>query len=494
MDQWAAQAGEGATVDGATAFELYDTFGFPLDLTRLVAAEKGLTIDEAGFDKEMAAQKARSRSAAVTDTGEWQHVLEASGNSAFVGYDALESDSRILMHRTVAQKGKSAFQVVLDQTPFYAESGGQIGDTGELQLGAEAVRVVDTKKENDLIVHWLDKLPSKPEAPVRAAVNTSRRAAIARNHTATHLLHAVLQEVLGDHVQQKGSYVGPDRLRFDFSHFAKVTEEELHEIQTKVNVRIRENIPLDEKRAVPMDDAIAMGATALFGEKYGDHVRVITFDPAFSRELCGGTHVKATGQIGAFRLVSESAVAAGIRRIEAITGAAVENWVDEKLAQLAAVSEQLKSNDPLKAVEKLQAEQASLRERLEVFGKEALGRLRDALRAKAQERQGITWINAVVDAPDAEGLKQLCYDLRHEQERTAIVLGAAFGDKAQIHIMLTDDLVQEGRHAGNTVREAAKAIRGGGGGQAFYATAGGKDPAGLEDAVKAAIQILEQSV
>ncbi len=493
LDAWSAQAGEGAVLDGATAFELYDTFGFPLDLTRLVLAEQGHGIDEAGFEREMAAQKARSKTAAAVDTGEWAHVLPGAASSAFVGYDQLEAPARVVMHRTVEQKKTKAFQVVLDRTPFYAESGGQIGDTGLLEVGGETLRVLDTRKENDLIVHQVDKLPADPSADARAVVDAARREATARNHSATHLLHAALREVLGDHVQQKGSYVGPDRLRFDFSHFSKVGADELRRIERIVNARVRADIALDERREVPMDEAMAMGATALFGEKYGDRVRVITFDETFSRELCGGTHVPATGRIGAFRVVAEGAVAAGIRRIEAITGQAVEEWVDDRVDTLEAVADRLKAADPVKAIDKLLAEQAELKRQLAAYGTEQLARVREALRAKAHEADGVTWITGVVTVPDADGLKQLCYDLRADRERTAIVLGAELDGKAQLHVMLTEDLVADGRHAGQTVREAAKAIRGGGGGQPFYATAGGKEPAGLETAVADAVERLRQN-
>jgi alanyl-tRNA synthetase len=300
-----------------------------------------------------------------------------------------------------------------------------------------------------------------------------------------------LQEVLGDHVQQKGSYVGPDRLRFDFSHFSKVEPEELKRIEQIVQCRIRDDIPLDERRAVPMDEAKAMGATALFGEKYGDTVRVITFDPGFSRELCGGTHVSSTGRIGAFRIVSEGAVASGIRRIEALTGAAAEAWIDAELERLNAVRDALKNPDPVKAVAKLKAEQEALQEQLDALSKSALDQVRQQLKASAAEEQGVRWIQAVVEVPDAAGLKQLCYDLRQDQEQTAIVLGAAFGPKAQLHIMLSEDLVEQGWHAGNTVRQAAKAIQGGGGGQPFYATAGGKKPEALAQAVADAVALLK---
>ncbi len=495
LEHWAEQAPENATLEGKIAFELYDTYGFPVDLTRLVAAEQGFGVDEAGFEKEMAAQKARSKKAAETDTGEWQVLEQADGNSQFLGYDQLQSPARALMHRTVEQKKKTAYQVVLDRTPFYAESGGQVGDTGVLDWDGEAVRVLDTKKENDLIVHWVDRLPANPDKgadALTATVDAPRRTRTAGNHSATHLLHAALQEVLGSHVQQKGSYVGPDRLRFDFSHFAKVEPEELKRIERIVQCRIREDIALDERRGVPMDEAKAMGATMLFGEKYGDSVRVITFDPEFSRELCGGTHVSSTGRIGAFRIVSEGAVAAGIRRIEALTGAAAEEWIDAELERLNAVREELKNPDPVKAIAKLKADQQALQEQLDALGKAALGQVRAQLKDAAAEDGGVRWISAVVDLPDPAGLKQLCYDLRQDQENTAIVLGAAFGPKAQLHIMLTDDLVAAGWHAGNTIRQAAKAIQGGGGGQPFYATAGGKKPEGLAQAVEDAVELLKK--
>jgi alanyl-tRNA synthetase len=485
-----AESGKGL-LDGATAFELYDTFGFPLDLTRLVAAEKGLQVDEAGFDREMAAQKARSRSAAESETSDWIRLQHAE-SLQFVGYDQLETEAQLVMYRQVEQKKKVSYQLVLDRTPFYAESGGQIGDQGKLRIGSEQLDVLDTRKENDLIIHLVDKLPAQPTAAVHAAVDAGRRRLTAANHSATHLLHAALKSVLGNHVAQKGSYVGPDRLRFDFSHFSKLSTDELARVEQIVNNRIRENIALDERREVPMDEALSMGATALFGEKYGDRVRVITFDPDFSRELCGGTHVRATGNIGAFKIVSESAVAAGIRRIEAISGPAVEAWMEERLELLAGLGDLLKTPDLLKGVQRLQEENANLRKLAGEGAQVQLAKVRDALRASAVERGGVHWIQAVVEVPDAEALKSLSYELRQDHPRSAIVLGAELEGKALLSIMLSDALVQDqGWNAAQTIREAARPPPGGGGPQPVYATAGGKNPAGLDAAVQAAVSHLQ---
>jgi alanyl-tRNA synthetase len=494
LDQLSAQMKDKGEMllDGATAFELYDTFGFPLDLTRLVAAEQGLSVDETGFEREMERQKARSRQAAESETGDWVR-LEAGNQPAFVGYDHLDCKTRLLMYRQVAQKKEKQYQLVLDQTPFYAESGGQIGDRGTLWFGEQALEVRDTRKENDLIIHLVDRLPDNPEAEVRAAVEPAWRRQAEANHSATHLLHAALREVLGTHVQQKGSYVGPDRLRFDFSHFSRLEEGELLRIEQIVNEKIRENIALDEQRQVPFDQAIAWGATALFGEKYGETVRVITFDPAFSRELCGGTHVRATGQIGSFKIMGESAVAAGIRRIEAITGPAVDTWVRERTELLRHLGELLKSPDLIKAVEKLQEDNALLRKAAEAHARQGLQQLRGQLLESAATRDGVEWIKAVVAVADAEALKTLSYELRHDAKTRAILLGASLGGKALLSVMLSDDLVEGGWNAGQVVREASRLIQGGGGGQPFYATAGGKLPAALPSALDEAEAILKKT-
>ncbi len=494
LDQLSAQMKDkGETVlDGATAFELYDTFGFPLDLTRLVASEQGLSVDEAGFEREMEQQKARSRQAAESETGDWIR-LQAGAQPAFVGYDQLDCQTRLLMYRQVAQKKELQYQLVLDQTPFYAESGGQIGDRGTLWFGEQALDVRDTRKENDLIIHLVDRLPEQPEAEVRAAVDPAWRRQAEANHSATHLLHAALREVLGHHVQQKGSYVGPDRLRFDFSHFSRLEESELLRIEQIVNDRIRENIPLDEQRQVPFDQAIAWGATALFGEKYGDSVRVITFDPEFSRELCGGTHVRATGQIGAFKIMGESAVAAGIRRIEAITGPSVDAWMRERNELLRQLGDVLKTPDLLRAVEKLQEENAQLRKAAEAHARLGLQQLRGQLLDSVQTRDGVQWIKAVVEVPDAEALKTLSYELRQDATGRAVLLGASLAGKALLSVMLSDDLVAAGWHAGQVVREASRLIQGGGGGQPFYATAGGKLPDALPAALDEAEDILKKT-
>ncbi|MFT7589575.1 MAG: alanyl-tRNA synthetase, partial [Limisphaerales bacterium] len=477
-------------IDGATTFELYDTFGFPFDLTKLVASEKGLSCKEEDFDQEMAKQKARSRAAAETGTSEWT-ILDTPDPIPFLGYDNLSVETQVLMYRQAEMKKKLVTQVVLAQTPFYAESGGQVGDKGTLQFGEEQVAVYDTKKENELIVHFVNKMPADIGAKVHAQVNVENRTRIAGNHSATHLLHAALKEVLGDQVAQKGSYVGPDRLRFDFSHFDRISAEDLLKIERIANARIRENILKGEKRNVPIQEAIDMGATALFGEKYGDTVRVITFDSAFSRELCGGTHVTATGQIGALKILREESVAAGIRRIEAVTGIAAEDWMTEQLNALQEAKNLMKSPDLLKGIQKMQEESVSLKKRLEDMGKVQLAQLRTALKETVKETDGVKWITGTVDVPDADGLKQLSFELKNELGDVVLVLGTELDGKALLSIMIAESLVEsKGWNAGKIIREAALEIQGGGGGQAFYATAGGKKPEGLQSAVQKAVELL----
>lgn len=474
----------GKRIEGQTAFELYDTFGFPYDLTDLIARENGFAIDEAGFLAALQEQKERSRAAAISDKGDWIPVSE--GDSVeFVGYDALSATAQLLRYRTVEEKKKKYFQLVFDQTPFYAESGGQVGDQGYITDGQERIFIFDTKKENDLIIHYTEKLPSNLEADFTLQVDAQRRQLTENNHSATHLLHAALKEVLGDHVAQKGSLVNAELLRFDFSHFQKVSDEELRAIEQIVNTRIRENIELQEERSMPIEDAKGMGATALFGEKYGDFVRVVVFNKEYSIELCGGTHVPATGQIGFFKIVAETSVAAGVRRIEAITAQAAERFVDEQAQLLASVKELLKHPaDLTKAVADLAEERARLQKEVERLQNKELQVLKEQLAAKAELRGDINFLAQEVSVPNANALKQLCYDLRAVLPNAFIVLAADVDGKPQVAVMIEEALVAaKGLHAGNLVKELAKEIQGGGGGQPFFATAGGKELAGLPKVV-----------
>jgi alanyl-tRNA synthetase len=472
---------ENSAIEGSFAFELYDTYGFPIDLTDLMAREKGLSIDMEGFDKELEAQKARSRAATAVDTGDWVQVHTGEENE-FVGYDYTESESRILKYRKVTSKGREQFQIVLDRTPFYAESGGQAGDTGVLESGPELIRITDTKKENALIVHFADEIPENPSAVFHARVDASRRRDTENNHTATHLLQAALRQVLGTHVQQKGSLVNADYLRFDFSHFAKVTDQELSSIEEIVNDRIRRNIPKGEERQVPYQEALKRGVTALFGEKYGDVVRVITFDPAYSMELCGGTHANATGQIGYFKIISESAVAAGVRRIEAITGKAAEQFITNQHNLVSQLRTLLRNPKDLgKSVEALLEENNRLKKEIEKNALNKAADLKTELAGKAVRVGEVNLIAEKVDLPGADAIKNLAYTLKDIVENLFLVLVTDTGGKPSITVMIAENLVNDrGFHAGNIVRELAREINGGGGGQPFYATAGGKDVTGLD--------------
>ncbi len=487
---------EGKTVNGAVAFELYDTYGFPLDLTSLIARENGLEIDEAGFKAEMTKQKERSKSAAQKSAGDWIEIEEGADASDFLGYDQVESESKITRYREVNQNGKIFYQLVLDRTPFYGESGGQVGDAGYFDFGTEKLEIFDTKRENDLIVHYAKKLPTTLDQPFTAVVNLKKRRLTENNHSCTHLLHSALRSVLGDHVQQKGSLVNEKVLRFDFSHFAKVTEEQIQEIERIVNEKVRENIKLDERRNVPIDEAKSLGAMALFGEKYGDFVRVITFDREYSVELCGGTHVPATGAIGQFKIISESSVAAGVRRIEAITAERAEAHVNSEIALLTQVKELLKNpKDPIKAIQALIEERAQLQKDIEVINQEKAKGLKQELvkaAAKCGESQVIL---KEVSLPNAEVLKQLSFELKNEITGLVLILAANLEGKPMLSVMVDEELVQEkGLNASEIVRAMSKEIQGGGGGQPFYATAGGKDVAGLSKALEVAKGIIEEKL
>jgi alanyl-tRNA synthetase len=486
-------AGTGRKViDGAFAFELYDTYGFPIDLTVLMAREQGWDVDLEGFHSGLGEQKARSRQAAATDTSDWTVLSEEEELPVFLGYDTLVSDSRITRYRRVTGKDGEFYHLVLDQTPFYAESGGQVGDRGWLVSGEERVAVENTVKEHDLIIHFTRSLPKDPSQPVKAVVDAEKRLATANNHSATHLLHAALRKVLGTHVEQKGSLVDEHHLRFDFTHFAKMTKEELEQVEHIVNRKIRENITTGEDRHMPLEEARALGAMALFGEKYGDTVRVITFDPAFSVELCGGTHVPATGQIGLFRIVSESAIAAGIRRIEAITGDRAEAYWNSREELLEEVSGILKHpKDLIRSLRALVEENQSLRkEAAELAKLKAASASQDLLDA-AEVVNGIRFIAARTSLEPA-AVKDLAYNLKASGEDIVLVLAGEADGKAMLTVAISDALVNtRNLHAGNMIRELAREIGGGGGGQPNYATAGGKNLSGIPAALARARALLE---
>ena len=495
------------TIPGETVFELNDTFGFPADLTALIAREKGLTIDEAGFQKALQEQKVRSRKDAQSSAGDWIELTELDNKVEFVGYDQPEAYAQVVKYRKIQNKQGTQVQVVLDKTPFYAESGGQIGDTGTLKLFNNSdqigtLTVLDTRKENDLVIHivqdvtGLDDLLTEANS-VYATINTARRALIAANHSATHLLHSALRDVLGAHVAQKGSYVGPDALRFDFSHFSKVTDEQLAEVERIVNKKVREDIPLNEKRNVPIDQAKALGATALFGEKYGDFVRVITFDPNYSVELCGGTHVSRTGHIGLFKFTGEGSVSTGVRRVEAKTALGAEQLVNEQMTVVSDLKELLKApKDVIKAVQALLDERSALQKQVEVLQNEKVQQLKNQLLEKVETVNGNAGpghsrLVERVDVPSADALKQLAYDLKAKVDNLAVVLGADINGKPQLAVMLPDSLIQDRKlNAGQVVKELAKNIKGGGGGQPFFATAGGSDSSGLDAALAQGKELL----
>ncbi|WNJ21043.1 alanine--tRNA ligase [Pontibacter sp. G13] len=473
------------TVDGEFAFKLYDTFGFPIDLTQLIAKEQGMEVDMDGFSKQLEAQKTRSRKATEMDAGDWTIVNPAEDLPEFRGYDTLELTTKIRQFRTVKTKKKDLFQLVLDETPFYAESGGQIGDRGTISQGDQVLRVLDTKKENQLIIHFVDKLPADASGEWVAQVNDSFRSDVKSNHSATHLLHAALRQVLGDHVEQRGSLVSEKALRFDFSHFAKVTDEELQQIEDIVNTKIAAGISLGEHRSVPIEDAKNMGAMMLFGEKYGDEVRVIEFDPAFSVELCGGTHVANTHEIRLFKLISESSVAAGIRRVEAYTGNRAFSFLSDRSGTLEEIGALLKApKQPVKAIEDLLAKVKEQEKQLQQLNAEKVGQLRKALLEAVEDKGGLKLIRKQVDVSSSDDLKQLSFDLKKDSENTLIVLGAVVKNKPLLSVIISDDLVAAKRfNAGDMIRTLAKEIKGGGGGQPFYATAGGKDIDGLPSAL-----------
>lgn len=475
-------------ISGKDAFILYDTYGFPLDLTELILREQNLGVNRPEFEKEMAAQKERSRADAAVETLDWEELFRID-DVEFVGYDSLEAGVKIARLRTVKAKGKEQYHLVFDKTPFYAESGGQVGDTGTITNGTEVVTIINTFKENNLIIHLADKLPSNPKAEFTAKVDVDKRLSTANNHSATHLIHHALRNILGKHVEQKGSLVTPDYLRFDFSHFQKMTDEEIRTVERLVNAEIRKNINLDEHRDIAIEHAQGMGAMALFGEKYGDTVRVIRFGE--SVELCGGTHVSATGNIGLCKIVSEGAISAGIRRIEAITGVKAEEYLYEQVDTIKEIRAALGTTGNLiQGVVKLHEESASLRKEVELLMREKALSLKGDLKAKVVSNNGINTIAATVDIQNPDAIKDLAFQLRNEVENLFMVLGTVSGDKAMISVMISDNLVKDkGLNASTIIREAAKEIQGGGGGQPFYATAGGKNPSGLEKALAKAVEI-----
>lgn len=480
-------------ISGEFAFELQDTYGFPIDLTELMAREKRWQVDMEEYQRSLQKQKSRSRAATAIDTGDWITVNE-DPETEFVGYDFLEIETRILKYRQVTAKGKEQFQIVLQKTPFYGESGGQVGDTGRLEDHSRlfSVEVTDTKKENGVIVHYTDTLPEDLDGLFWAVVDEEKRARTNNNHTATHLLHAALKSVLGDHVNQKGSLVNPEYLRFDFSHFAKITDQELARVEHLVNRNVRANIPLKEQRLVPYAEALSSGVTALFGEKYGDFVRIITFDDNYSKELCGGTHVAATGQIGYFKILAESAVAAGVRRIEAITADAAEAYIVQQHQEISQLRSLLKgTKDINSAVNTLLEENYRLKKEAEKAVSERSGSLKQDIVHQMKSIHGVNLIAFQVELPNADAVKNLAFSLRDSIDNLFLVFTTLIDDKPGITVMLSEELVaQRNLNAAVLVKELAREIQGGGGGQPFYATAGGKNKEGLPKVLEKAASLI----
>ena len=481
----------GNEILGNDAFVLFDTYGFPFDLTALIARENGLGIDESGFKTEMEEQKNRSRNAAQLETGDWVEVRKTE-QTKFIGYDQAEAEVYIARYRKVSQKNKNFYQLVFDKTPFYGESGGQVGDSGYIRNDEIIIPIFDTQKENNLIVHLTEKLPENLESSFIAVVDRERRTETANNHTATHLLHAALRETLGTHVEQKGSLVNSDHLRFDFSHFQKLSDEEIEQVEKVVNRKIRENFFCEEERDIPIQKAQEKGAMMLFGEKYGETVRIIRFGESI--ELCGGTHVGATGQIGLFKIVSESAIAAGVRRIEAITGKRAEKYVNDQINTLKNIRELIKgSNDIIVSVGNLLKENTELTKKIETFSRERLKIIKENLKSKILTENGINIITGQIEVENAAMMKNLAFQLKNEVNNLYLVLGADIDGKPNLTIMIDEALVNEkGLNAGQIIREAGKEIKGGGGGQPFYATAGGKEIAGLQAAIEKALTFINK--
>jgi alanyl-tRNA synthetase len=483
-------------LSGKIAFELYDTYGFPLDLTELILKENSLTVNLREFEKEMTAQRNRSKSAANMESDDWVVVAPDSEMTAFVGYDQLTVPVRICRYRKVSIRDRQVYHLVFDQTPFYAESGGQVGDIGFLHYNGGKVEIINTMKEHGLVIHVTDTLPPDLSSVFEASVSLDSRLDTARNHTATHLLHSALRDVLGKHVEQKGSLVNADYLRFDFSHFQKMSDDEISEVENRVNRMIAEGIVRSEMRTMPMEDAKKMGAIALFGEKYGDTVRVIQFGS--SVELCGGTHVEVTSQIGLFKIISESSIATGIRRIEAITGEKALHWYQEKEKILRQIGEMLnRPQNILKAVSSLLDEKNSLQKQIDTYAKEYAVLFKADLLGKLQKIGEIKLIAARADekVDNAGIIREVAFQLRNEIDNLVLIVGAILSDKPHLAVMISDKLVRENKlHAGEIVKKAAKEFNGGGGGQPFFATAGGKDPEKIDKAIEKAIQMIHASL
>jgi alanyl-tRNA synthetase len=470
-------------LEGAIAFQLYDTYGFPLDLTELILREHGMTVDTRGFDLEMKKQKERARNAAVVETGDWVQVHE--GEPEFVGYDRTVCESRILRYRKVKQKNRQFYQVVFEKSPFYAEMGGQVGDSGVfIDKDGKVFRIFDTKRETNLAVHLCNEIPADPTGIFRLEVDIEKRTATECNHTATHLLHEALREVLGKHVEQKGSYVSPDMLRFDFSHFQKMTPEEIREVEQRVTEKIRQDLKLEEHRHVSLDEAKASGAMALFGEKYGDEVRTVRFGTSI--ELCGGTHISSTGRIGTFRIVSESAIAAGVRRIEAVTAKKCEEYLYAIEDSLKSVKNMLNNPPDVKqALQRLLDENSEMKKTIQEFVKEKTEQLKQAVIAEKEIINDIAVFKLTGSDISPDVVKDIAFQLKGQfPEKMCFVAGTSMKGKANITVMLSDDLVKKGLNAANLVRQAAKFIEGGGGGQPHFAAAGGKNVDGLSAAVQ----------
>jgi alanyl-tRNA synthetase len=467
-------------ISGEQAFEMYDTFGFPYDLTNLMAQENNLTIDEEGFKLALQKQKDRSRKASEVDQGDWVEIFDNT-DSIFKGYDELTCEVKISKYRKVKTKDKEIVHLVFDQTPFYAEGGGQVGDTGTIENIHEKIEIFDTKKENNLVIHFANSLPENIESIFIAKVNADKRIATQKNHSATHLLHEALRKIIGTHVEQKGSLVNGDYLRFDFSHFQKVSTEEISEIEAMINTNIQKNIPLFENRAMPIAEAKAMGAMALFGEKYGDAVRLVKFDT--SVELCGGTHVKSTGEIGLLKIVSESSVAAGVRRIEAYTGAGAINYYNDQLMKLNRIHDSLGNvKDIVVATQSLKEENAQLKKQLEVFETEKAVQLKNELKSKIEMINDSHFLAEEITLSNADAIKTICFQLKQEYSNICIVLAYPLGEKHMVSVALSDDIIKsKNLNASAIIKEIAPLIKGGGGGQPFFATAGGTDTSKLKE-------------
>ncbi|MGB4204434.1 MAG: alanine--tRNA ligase [Bacteroidales bacterium] len=487
---YVAEHEKSSIIDGVFAFELYDTYGFPIDLTQLMAKEKGMTVDMPQFEAELNKQKDRSRKDAEIDTGDWI-IVNSGTETFFTGWDETSAKVALLRYRKVKSKGKDFYHVVTNKTPFYPESGGQVGDTGFFEQNKTKYQVLDTRKENNLIIHILQEFPDKPDFFFTALVDTEKRQLTANNHSATHLMHEALRKILGTHVEQKGSFVGPDYLRFDFSHFGKMTNDEIKQVEAFVNEKIRKNIIIDEKRSIPFSDAKKMGALMFFGDKYGENVRVITFGNSI--ELCGGTHVNATGQIGTFKIVSEGAIAAGIRRIEAVTSRKADEYIEKKLELLAQMTELVKTPaDPLKGLKNIIEQNNILQKQIAE---------KNVLLAKAEKEKILAEVKKVgeirylakITTLDSNAVKDLAFNLKETEKQLVILLGSVSDGKANLSLFISNDLVENTKlDASKIIRELAKEIQGGGGGQAFFATAGGKNPAGIEAAFEKMQEMLKQ--